>query len=106
MQLDAAKGRALKQQGQQLALDLAGDWRQRALVEFAAWIAEQKANGFTTVTVEAFRSQAQNHPPTSKAWGCLPLLAVRDGLIHPTDQFTRAAAPRTRSHPVRVWRVA
>jgi len=38
----------------------------------------------------AFRAQAKNAPPTSKAWGSLPRLALR----------------RTRSHPVRVWGIA
>ena len=54
----------------------------------------------------AFRAQAKNAPPTSKAWGSLPRLALRRGLIQPTDRYIKAAAPRTRSHPVRVWGIA
>lgn len=105
MQLDAAKGEALKRAGQQIALDFAGDWAERVVAEFTAWVAAQRAQGFKTVTIEAFRAQARNNPPTSKAWGSLPRLAVKRGLIAPTERYTKAAAPRTRSHPVRVWSI-
>lgn len=103
--LDAERSAALKTQGQQIALDFAGDWPERALLELRGWIAVQKAMGLRTVTVEQFRAQARNHPTSSKGWGALPRIACKAGLIASTGQYVKAAAVKTRSHPVALWRV-
>lgn len=107
--LDAAAGEALKERGQQLALDLAGDWAERVVHEFRGWAAVEKARGMRTCTIERFRAEAQNHPATHKAWGSLPGLLVRAGVLSPAmhedgSPVTRkAAAPKTHAHYVRVW---
>ena len=103
--LDPERGEALKIRGQQLALDLAGDWAERVVLEFRGWAAIEKARGMRTCTIEAFRAEARNQPPSHKAWGSLPRLLVKAGLITPTGEYRKAAAPKTHCHPVALWRL-
>jgi len=104
-------GVALKEAGQQLALDFAGDWAERVVVEFRGWAAIEKARGMSTCTIERFRAEAANQPKSHKAWGPLPAALVRAGVLAPmthpdgTPVMRNAAAPRTHAHPVRVWRL-
>jgi hypothetical protein len=103
-------GAELKREGQQLAIDFAGDWPERVLLELRGWCAIEKARGMTTMTVEAFRAASRIHPDSHKAWGALPRLACKAGVIAPklipgTDQQERrnAVSPRTHAHEVKVW---
>jgi hypothetical protein len=112
MQLNRPLGHALKREGMQAALDFSGEaWAQQVVDEFREWAAEQKALGFKTVTIESFRAQSTNPPASHKAWGSVPRLLCKAGLVaEHTDEagnpiYTRAAAPRTHAHPVRVWRL-
>ena len=95
----------------QLALDVNVEWAEHVLVEFRAWLTVQKARGLKTITVEEFRSQAKNLPSSHKAWGSLPRIACRAGLIKPAIDpageriYRRAAALKTHAHPVALWRV-
>jgi hypothetical protein len=101
--MDIATGEQLKREGMQLALDFAGDWADRVVMEFRAWAAVQKAMGFSWITVEQFRSQAKNLPESHKAWGSLPRLLCKADLIAPTGEYVRAASPKTHAHPVAKW---
>lgn len=107
--LNAQSSRAGKERGQQLALDLSGEWRERVLLELQGWIAIHKARGNTTMTMEQFRAEARNHPESPKAWGPLPAVACKAGLIAPLTHpdgspvMRRAESVKTHSHPVRVW---
>jgi hypothetical protein len=109
--LDAARGQALKDSGQQLALQFAGEWRDRVLAELQAWLAVEKARGTKTFTFEMFRSQAKSIPTKHQAWGSLASLACKRGLTAPAlDQFgeqrtVKAASPLTRRHRICVWLV-
>ena len=105
MILDAQRGAALKERGQQIALDFAGPWADAVLLEFRGWLAVEKAKGAKTITVEQFRAVARNQPPSSAAWGSVPRLACKAGLIAPTGEYVKAAAVRTRSHPVALWQI-
>lgn len=108
--LNRPLGQALKERGMQAALDFSGEaWSTAVLAEFEAWLADQKRQGFKTVTVEAFRAQAQNQPASPNGWGSLPRLAQRAGLIAPhfvapgIQGRVKAAAPRTHCHEVKQW---
>lgn len=107
--LNASHGARLKSEGQQLALEFSGDWKDTVLIELRGWLAAQRAMGFTTCTVEQFRAQAKAQPKTPQAWGSVPRLACKAGLIEPMKTadghkvYRNAAAPRTRSHPVQVY---
>lgn len=107
--LNAAASRSAKQQGMQLALDMAGDWKTDVLVELRAWLAVHRGQGNTTMTMEQFRAQAVNQPASHKAWGPLPAMACKAGLIAPMSHpdgspvYRLAESARTHSHPVRVW---
>lgn len=109
--LNAAAGQALKDAGMQAALDFAGDWRNAVLAEFREWLQQQRDRGLTFVTVEEFRSQAWNQPASTKAWGSLPAIATKAGLIAPRwatpgiQDRAPAASPRTHGHEVKRWNI-
>jgi hypothetical protein len=112
MQLDATRSADLKADGMQRALDFAGDWHERVLLELRGWCAIERARGLSTMTVEQFRTASRNQPASHKAWGALPRLACAAGIIEPkfiagTDQQerVRAASPKTHAHEVKVWRI-
>lgn len=106
-----AEGLSLKERGQQLALDLAGDWQQRVTDEFRAWAAIQQARGLRTFVMEEFRAQARNHPHSHKAWGAWTTALRKAGLIAAhcdasgNQVYKRAASPRTHGHVVGVWTI-
>lgn len=109
--LDPTAARAAKEDGQQIALEFAGDWAGRVLEELGAWIASRRQAGVKTMTFEEFRAVARNVPERHQAWGTLPKLAVRQGLIAPMEhedgspvvQFSKSV--KTHRHPIRVWRL-
>ena len=111
MLLDARAGHEAKEQGMQLALDFCGDWRDRVVLAFTAWAATQKAMGLKTCPIEQFRAATSVQPDSHKAWGSLPSILCRAGLIAPDldadgEQRTRrAAAPKTHARRVGVWRL-
>jgi hypothetical protein len=110
--LDAAASRAAKEQGMQAALDFSSDWKDAVLLELRGWIAIHKAQGHSSMTFEQFRHQARNQPASHKAWGSLPSIACRAGLIramkHPDGSPVMRCAEslKTHGHPVRVWELA
>jgi len=107
--LNAAASHSAKIAGQQLAMDLAGDWKDRVLVELRAWCAVHWAQGNTEMTMEQFRAQAVSLPPSHKCWGSLPVLACKAGILavmnHPDGSpvMRFAESVRTHRHPVRCW---
>ena len=107
--LNAAAGAALKHRGQQLALDISGNWAECVLEEFAFWLERQRAIGLTWITVEEFRAQARNRPVSANAWGSLPRLAMKAGLIEPkwaapgVQDRAPAASVKTHGHEVKRW---
>lgn len=109
--LDASASHQAKDAGQQLAMDFAGEWHSAAILELRGWLAIHKAKGHTTMTFEQFRHEARNQPRTSKAWGALPRIAVKERLIAPllhadgTPVMRNAESIRTHGHPVRVWEI-
>jgi hypothetical protein len=107
--LNAAESTARARQGQQLALDIDESWADRMVAEFRAWAARRVAMGLRDFRVEEFRAAAKQQPPSSAAWGSAPRLLMRAGLIAPkthpdgSQVYVKAAAVRTRSHPVAVY---
>lgn len=107
--LNTAHGARLKEEGMQLALQFAGEWKDAVLLEFRGWLAVQKAMGLRWITVEQFRAQSKNQPPTHFAWGSMPRLAIAAGLIAPkwaapdVQARVRAASPKTHNHEVKCW---
>jgi hypothetical protein len=110
--LNATASRQAKETGQQLALDMAGDWKAEVLLELRGWIAIHKARGNSSMTFEQFRHEARNQPGSHKAWGSLPGMACRAGLIAPmahadgSPVMKAAESVKTHGHHVRVWKVA
>lgn len=97
-------GKALKEQGQDIALAHAGqDWQQQALDYLKDFVAGQTS----PFAIEDFRAWASASgmpmPATHKAWGALPGMAARRGIIRSTDTYRRANSSRTRAHPVLLW---
>jgi len=110
--LDAARGKALKLQGQQYSLDFAGgEWRDQMLDYARAWLAIEVARGMRTMTIECLRAACPHQPASHYAWGSAPRILKAHGLIvedwaAPDVQRTiRAESVKTHSHPVKVWRI-
>jgi hypothetical protein len=109
--LNATASQAAKEQGMQLALSFATDWRDAVLLELRGWIAIHKARGNSTMTFEQFRAEAKNQPGSHKAWGALPKIACAENLIAPKTHsdgspvMRNAASVKTKAHPVRVWAI-
>lgn len=110
--LNAQASRAEKEAGMQLSIMFEGEWAATVMVELAAWLATRRAQGRDTMTLEQFRHHAIAQPHSHKAWGSLPALACRAGLILPMTHgdgspvMRRAESEKTHAHPVRVWRIA
>jgi len=110
-QLNPATGQALKEAGMQLALDNSGDWSIRVIAEFREWLQRQRDRGLTFVTIEEFRSSAAAQPASANAWGSLPGIAIKAGLIAPRwaapgiQDRAPAASPRTHGHEVKRWNI-
>lgn len=102
-------GESLKATGMQLALDYSGDWAEEVVDELAAWLHAQKRMGLTTITIEQFRGRAICKPASANAWGSLPRLAIKAGLIAPhwvapgVQMRVKAASPKTHAHEVKSW---
>jgi hypothetical protein len=110
--LDPQESQRRKEAGQQLALDIDQSWQERIVAEFKAWAAKRVAMGLRVATIEEFRASTVCQPQSHKAWGSLPRLLVKAGLIRPQTHpdgspvYVKAAAVKTHSHPVRQWVLA
>ncbi|MEN6641030.1 MAG: hypothetical protein ABFE08_01155 [Armatimonadia bacterium] len=98
-------GQELKEQGQDLALEHAGqDWQQQALEYLQQYVAIKRAEPFAIEDFRAFAvTRGLPQPATHKAWGAFPRLAVKRGLIRSTETYRKARSPRTHAHPVLLW---
>lgn len=97
-------GQELKERGQDLALEHAGDcWQAQALAHLQQFVAGRQE----PFAIEDFRAYAVARglpqPITHKAWGALPQFAARRGLIRSTDTYRKARSARTHAHPVLLW---
>lgn len=97
-------GQELKEQGQDVALEHAGgDWQAQALDHLQRFVAGRSE----PFAIEDFRAWAVANgmpmPVTHKAWGALPCIASRRGLIRSTDTYRKARSARTHAHPVLLW---
>lgn len=102
-------GKDLKEEGQQLALFNAGTgWSERTIDRLKAFCLERKASGLLHFRFEEFvqvlKSSGCDQPPSPNAYGALPRIACRNGLIEFTGQYENAKSPKTRCHPVKIWR--
>lgn len=97
-------GQELKEQGQSLALEHAGErWQAHALEHLQRFVAGRRE----PFAIEDFRSYALANglpqPVTHKAWGAFPKVAAKRGLIRSTDTYRKARSARTHAHPVLLW---
>lgn len=109
--LNAAEGQRLKTEGMQRAFNFSGPWQDVVLNELRAWLVVERARGMTTMTIERFRAEAKTQPVSHKAFGSLPRIAIKAGLLTRALNadgepiYTKAASPATRRHPVAVYRI-
>lgn len=104
MTLNATLSEAAKAAGQQLTLDVHGEWKTLVLSELRAWLATRKASGATHMTMEEFRHVAVNQPVSHQSWGAITTAVKNLGLIE-FDGYQRAASVKTHAHPVVRWRI-
>lgn len=101
-------GKELKEEGQALALEHAGmPWRDHA-ISLLTRFCKTGPGSRRPFAMEDFRAwalgQGLEQPPSPNAWGALPRIGVREGLMVPTGEYRNAKSPMTRSHPVKIWR--
>lgn len=98
-------GQALKSLGQAQALDRAGnEWTIRTLKALRDFCADRKRQGRPRFIMEEFRATREHDSPASvNAWGSLPALAARAGIIRDTGGFEHAQRASARSRFVKVW---
>lgn len=104
----AMLGRELKEQGQDLALEHAGeDWQALAIDYLERFLGMAKAVPFL---FEDFRDYATCNglpePASHHAWGALCGVVARRGLIEPTGRMLKAKSVKTHAHRVMEWRRA
>lgn len=100
-------GRDRKREGQRQALDHAGaEWSAMILKAMRLWLNVIKAQGRPEFRFEEFRATCTKamQPPSHKAWGSVPRLAIKDGLIEWTGRYVQAESLKTHAHPVKLWR--
>lgn len=112
---DGKLANMLKEAGQQLALQHAGEpWRKRAIESLRAYCDALKRTSGGDVsssqfTMEQFRVYAIelgliDEPATLNAWGALARSAQSEGLIESTGQFAKCARPASHARWAIVWR--
>jgi len=102
-------GQSLKESGQQLALFNAGtDWADMAIDQLKDFCKVRKAMRVPSFRFEEFvqvlKESGWDQPPSPNAYGALPRIACKNGLIQFTGQYENAKSPKTRCHPVKIWR--
>lgn len=100
-------GQKLKLEGLLLAQSNAGSWVDDMLAQLAVFCTTRKALGEPCFRFEEFRqgviALGWDEPKSHKAWGCLPRLAVKRGLIAWTGKHVPALSAKTHGHYIKVW---
>lgn len=102
-------GRRLKESGMQLALLNAGPaWLESTMQRFKAFCQARIAAGQPEFKLEDFREslilEGAALPHSPNVYGALPRAACKQGLIEFTERYENARSPKTRCHPVKIWR--
>jgi hypothetical protein len=96
----------LRDAGQQMALFNSPGWKDYILVRLQAFCASRKKEGNLEFRVEEFEAWLQpwEQPASRNAWGSLPAIACRAGIIAWAERHERAKRPSTHARDVKVWR--
>jgi hypothetical protein len=98
-------GQDLKRQGQQLALENSGEWIDQIVPAFKLWAEFQKVSR-RDFCLDDFREAVSLEPKSVNAWGALPRILVRKGLIEQTPvDFWPSIRPEAHGRRVAVWRL-
>ncbi|WP_175848542.1 hypothetical protein [Burkholderia multivorans] len=101
-------GEQLKAEGQAAAAKAAGEsWRDAAITALKDFAATNYVHsGRTDFTIDEFRDAgACPEPANPNAWGSLPRVAVKLGVLNPTFDTQTARRPKAHARTVRVWKV-
>lgn len=106
---NALSGIEQKQLGLDLVTENAGDWMDYIIEKLRAFCKVRKSIGRAKFRMEEMRKLAEDlnwtMPHSANAWGALPRIALKAGLIRFTGEFVPAQSRRTHGHPVRVWEI-
>lgn len=108
MERKMESGQQLKEEGQSLVLENAGDsWSTYIIEELRKWCKHRLDIDEPAFRFEEFRDYASKNgmrqPHHANAWGALPARAVREKIIRPTSMYVPAESPSAHARPVRVW---
>jgi hypothetical protein len=73
------------------------------------WLSVRKKFGYHEFKFEEFRAYCERVdlvPVSNNAYGKIPAMAIKEGLIKPTGRYAKATSAKTRSHDVKIWAVA
>lgn len=107
-----ATGAELREIGMQLSLERAGRaWADDMMEKLKAFCKARREMGLIgPFRFEQLREVAEKSgwtlPPDHHAWGTLPRMAIKRGIIRPTGQYEPAQSPKTHGHPVRTYYAA
>ncbi len=99
-------GSALKHAGQQLALENSGEWKDEVMQKmhrFARALTKGELFGMDEFR-DYFRAWELPLPSSQNAWGSVPAMACKAGLIEETDQYTKSSLPSAHSRIIKLWR--
>lgn len=100
--------RLRKERGQLVALQSAGPtWLALVLAHLPAFLVEMKGAEFT---FEQFRNHCETQgvpaPKSCNAWGSVPKVARKAGLVAFTGEARNATRPASHARLIKVWRAA
>lgn len=107
--MKAPTGKQLRDTGMQLAFNAVDSITRRDMeTTFKTFCQERKELGAPSFRFEEYVEQAKKRgwklPSSSKAVGPFAKKMMEEGLIEFTGQYQSAQSPKTRSHPVKVWK--
>ncbi len=103
-------GQILKEKGMQLALLNSGTWSDQAIEKLREYLQWRKDYCIDTdlFGMDQFRAWGLENglpePKSINAFGALPKIACRAGLIEPTGQYTKSMLSSAHRRAIQLWR--
>jgi hypothetical protein len=103
-------GSILKAQGMTRAIENAESnspgWTDRTIVALREFCDQLKSERIFSMAIEDFRAtRYKDKPLSSNAWGSIPRIACRKGILRSTGSYRQANSPKTHRHPVMVYEI-
>lgn len=106
----AGAGVLLRDRGQRTAREhteeITPGWVERTIKALETFCADLRAKGHSEFVMEDFRATRMNDIPASvNAWGSIPVIAARRGIIRFTGAYQNAKHEKAHARAVKVWSI-